>query len=41
MVLLHSPAVSCDFNQDVLTLDHGTLTRQELDGHEVSEKRRY
>lgn len=31
------PSGSCDFNQDVLTLDHGTLTRQELDGHEVSE----
>ncbi|MGK3227573.1 hypothetical protein ACCW94_21090 [Enterobacter soli] len=32
-----APSGSCDFNQDVLTLDHGTLTRQELDGHEVSE----
>ncbi|WP_029484990.1 MrpH family fimbial adhesin [Enterobacter mori] len=31
------PSGSCDFDQDVLTLDHGTLTRQELDGHEVSE----
>lgn len=31
------PSGSCDFNQDVLTLDHGTLPRQELDGHEVSE----
>ncbi|STQ13887.1 Uncharacterised protein [Enterobacter cloacae] len=26
------PSGSCDFNQDVLTLDHGTLTHQELDG---------
>lgn len=32
-----APSGSCDFDQDVLTLDHGTLTRQELDGHEVSE----
>lgn len=31
------PSGSCDFDQDVLTLDHGTLTRNELDGHEVSE----
>lgn len=32
-----APSGSCDFDQDVLTLDHGTLTRQELEGHEVSE----
>lgn len=31
------PSGSCDFTQDVLTLDHGTLSRKELDGHEVSE----
>lgn len=31
------PSGSCDFDQDVVTLDHGTLTRQELEGHEVSE----
>jgi hypothetical protein len=31
------PSGSCDFGQDVLTLDHGMLPRQELDGHEVSE----
>lgn len=31
------PSGSCDFDQDVLTLDHGTLTRNELEGHEVSE----
>lgn len=32
-----APNSSCDFNQDVLTLDHGTLSRSELDGHEVTE----
>lgn len=32
-----APSGSCDFNQDVLNLNHGTLTRQELEGHEVSE----
>lgn len=32
-----APSGSCDFDQDTLTLDHGTLARQELDGHEVSE----
>lgn len=32
-----APSGSCDFDQDVLTLDHGTLSRKELEGHEVSE----
>ncbi|MGC0850356.1 hypothetical protein [Pantoea agglomerans] len=32
-----APSGSCDFDQDVLTLDHGTLSRRELDGHEMSE----
>jgi hypothetical protein len=32
-----APSGSCDFDQDVLTLDHGTLSRRELEGHEVSE----
>jgi hypothetical protein len=32
-----APSGGCDFNQDVLNLNHGTLTRQELEGHEVSE----
>ncbi|WP_437749999.1 MrpH family fimbial adhesin (plasmid) [Enterobacter mori] len=32
-----SPSGACDFDQDVLTLDHGTLSRNELEGHEVSE----
>ena len=32
-----APSGSCDFEQDVLNLDHGTLARQELEGHEASE----
>ncbi|MGC0850363.1 hypothetical protein [Pantoea agglomerans] len=32
-----APSGTCDFDQDVLTLDHGTLTRRELDRHEMSE----
>lgn len=32
-----APSGSCDFDQDVITLDHGTLSRQELEGHQVSE----
>lgn len=32
-----APSGSCDFNQEALTLDHGTLSRKELEGHEVSE----
>ncbi|EMC9752126.1 hypothetical protein WDR88_001823 [Enterobacter cloacae] len=31
------PSGSCDFNQDALNLDHGALTRKELEGHEASE----
>lgn len=32
-----APSGSCDFEQDVLLLDHGTLSRRQLEGHEVSE----
>lgn len=31
------PSGTCDFDQDVLTLDHGTLSKRELEGHEVTE----
>jgi len=31
------PSGSCDFALPTITLDHGLLTRAELDGHEVSE----
>lgn len=33
-----APSGSCDFDQDTLTLMHGTLTRNELEGHEVTEQ---
>lgn len=32
------PSGSCDFTQDSVTLDHGTLSRRELEGHEVTEQ---
>lgn len=32
-----APSGSCDFEQDVLTLDHGTISKNELEGHSVSE----
>lgn len=32
------PSGSCDFTQDSLTLDHGTLSRKELEGHEATEQ---
>lgn len=32
-----APSGTCDFDQDVLILDHGVLTRNQLEGHEVSE----
>lgn len=31
-----APSGSCDFVQDSITLDHGTLQKTELEGHEVS-----
>lgn len=32
------PSGSCDFTQDSVTLDHGTLSRKELEGHEATEQ---
>ncbi|WP_437749984.1 MrpH family fimbial adhesin (plasmid) [Enterobacter mori] len=32
------PSGSCDFTQDSVMLDHGTLSRRELEGHEVTEQ---
>jgi hypothetical protein len=32
-----APSGTCDFTQQVLTLDHGVLARQELEGNEVTE----
>jgi len=31
-----APSGSCDFVQDSMTLDHGTLSKSELEGHQVS-----
>lgn len=32
------PSGTCDFTQDSVTLDHGTLSRRELEGHEATEQ---
>lgn len=33
-----APSGKCDFTQDSLTIDHGTLSRKELEGHEATEQ---